>query len=241
MKTYLSCLVLAVCVLYAAGAEESSPSTNAWNRSVELGLNMAKGNSDNLLFTYGATAHRDRGLSVWDLQVNGSHGQNKGELSADKADGSAEYDRQFAERKYLAFKGAAAYDTMADLHYRFVASPGFKYFFVKEPITRLQGEVGPSYIWQKEGDEAVHHPALRLAERFEHNVGEDDLFWHSLEYLPDIYKGNGFLLRIEVGLESGIWQGLTMKWVLRDEFNSQPAVDKDKNDLSLVASVKYKF
>ncbi len=128
------------------------------------------------------------------------------------------------------------------------------HYFVKNETTNLSGEIGPSYVIEKLH---VDHPgqlppddvtsewrnyfALRLGEKFEHQLSETAKVWQSLEILPQIDDFNNFLLVAEVGVEASLNSDLSIRFVVSDRYDNEVADGTKKNDVSVVSSLVYQF
>jgi hypothetical protein len=54
-------------------------------------------------------------------------------------------------------------------------------------------------------------------------------------------KFENYIINGEVGLESSITKTISLKTTLIDNFNNEPAADRQKNDVRLVSGITYKF
>ena len=124
-------------------------------------------------------------------------------------------------------------------------------YFIKGTNTTLRAEVGPGYIYEQDGSATVNgvffpshsksYMTLRIAERFDHKFNDRVKVWESLEFLPQVDKFSNYILNAEIGLETSMSKHLSQQVFLQDSFHSEPAPGREKNDLKLVAALKYKF
>jgi hypothetical protein len=80
----------------------------------------------------------------------------------------------------------AVHDDIADLDYRFVLSPLVGYYFIKTATTFLSGEVGPSFVHEKQGGDEMSYVGARVGQRFEHKFKNTAKIWESLEWIPQV-------------------------------------------------------
>jgi hypothetical protein len=128
-----------------------------------LGLTLTEGNSDTLLVTGSLLASRKGERNEISLGVDGTYGENNDVKNNETLHGFAQYNRLFTDRFYGYARLDGLHDAIADVEYRFTFSPGVGYYFIKNDKTRLSAEIGPGYIYEKQGDDERGYFILRLA------------------------------------------------------------------------------
>jgi putative salt-induced outer membrane protein YdiY len=242
----MACWVPAVGFAAEAAAEPAKTNANPWVASAALGLTLTSGNSDTLLFTANVQAAKkwaDR--NEISLGADIAYGENDGTKNNETEHGYAQYNRLFSDRLYAYVRVDALHDGIADIDYRITASPGLGYYFIKNTKHSLRGEIGPGYVDQRLAGDHNSFATLRLAERYELKLTDRARLWESVEFLPQIDKWSNFIVNAEIGLETDISKHFSMVTYVQDTYQSEPAkVNGDyrkKNDLKLVAGLKYKF
>ena len=231
-------------------------STNKWETSAAAGLTLTSGNSETFLATVSldtkrkwvkdeAAAGMAFGYGESQVEVTDSLGATITDNEKTTQFGTAyvQYNRLFNERLYGGIRLDAGYDTIAGVDYRIKASPLLGYYFIKNEKTTLAGEIGPTFIMEElEGDDPNSYVAARFAERFEHKLTKTTRIWQSAEYLPDISDWqNKYLIVAELGIEAAITPKLSLRTVVQDSYDSQPASGREHNDIRLIAGIAYKF
>ena len=120
-------------------------------------------------------------------------------------------------------------------------SPAVGYYFIKNDQTRLSAEIGPGYIYEKQGGDERGYFALRLAEKFEHKFNDKTKIWQSFEVLPEIEDFDNYIINAELGVETQLVQKLALRSYVQDTYDNQPAPGREKNDIKLVTALVYKF
>ena len=271
MKEYRRCVVtvvsmsllLAASLVKADEAAASAPAVNTptnapanpdvvkdWNGNIALGLSLANGNSSAFGLNAGAVLDKQWKKDEWHFGANGQYAvtdygnKSNQNVTANNFHGVVGYRHLFDERLYGLAGEEFVHDDVADITYRFISSTGVGYYFIKEPATRLRGEAGPSWIYERvSGSDPAHHNycAVRIAERFEHDFNKNAKIWQSLEYLPQIDAWGNYLLNAEVGVEAMLTGTLSLRAVARDQYNSQPPEGSKSNDITVIAAIVYKF
>jgi putative salt-induced outer membrane protein YdiY len=161
--------------------------------------------------------------------------------------GIAQYNHLFSERLYSIVLVDALHDGIADLEYRVTVGPGVGYYFVKAEKTKFAGEIGGAFVEEKINPDpgaaySQNYFTLRVADRFEHKFNDSAKVWQMTEWLPAVDDiASRYLLNTEVGAEAALTKAMSLRLVAAHRYNSQPAAGKKKYDLTLVASVAYKF
>jgi len=231
-------------MVHGQEAEASAVETNAppkWDASASLGFSLTSGNSDTLLITAGAVGKRELENAKLELGIGGSYGENDNVRNVQTLRGWGQYDHNISDRTYWYGRLEGLHDGISDIEYRFTASPGVGYYFLKKEKTKLSGEFGPAFIYERKGNVNSGYFALRFAERFEHEFNERVRLFQEVEYLPQIDDFGDYLINFALGVESDLSQKMSLGVTLFDNYVSQPAPGRENNDVRLIASVKYKF
>lgn len=243
---HLQIRIIAVAFTLSATALQAAD-TNKWESSAAAGLSLTRGNSETLLATLDLKSTRKTPTDEIILGATAAYGENKNQVT-DKTDKTAEslaalaqYNHTINERWYAGLRADFLHDELADLKYRFTISPLIGYYAIKETDTTLKFEAGPSGVFERQGDEDNQYAALRLAERFEHKFNPKAKLWQSLEYIPQVDRFHNYLLIAEVGAEAALTERFSLRGVIQDYYDNEPAAGRKRNDLKLITSLVYKF
>ena len=238
-------IVLSIIWTASAFAEEAK-----WDSTAAFGLNLTQGNSNTFLGNITLLSERKSLTYEVRLGAEASYGENEVEKSdGEKAQETnvqntrvyGDYKWLLEQRYYTYFNTDIKTDEIADIQYRLNTGPGAGRFFVKNETTVFSGEAGVSYVRQKLGGIESDLAALRLSERFEYNISSTSKVWQWLEYLPAVDDFSRYLINAETGIEAAVNSSLSLRLVLQNNYNSDPAPDKESNDLTVIASIGYKF
>lgn len=240
-KTAIVGVVFAATVCTVGAQAPTAETQPKWDTSAALGFTLTRGNSDTLLFTGNIVTGKKWDQNEASLGADATYGENDGDKNAESLHGFAQYNRLFTDRAYGYLRVDGLHDAVADIEYRFTLSPGLGYYFIKKENTKLSGEVGPAFIYEKQGDDTTGYFTLRLAERFDHKLNDRVKIWQSLEILPQVDDFDNYIVNAEVGIESSLTKKLSLRAYVQDSYDNQPAPDRKKNDLKLVTALAYKF
>jgi len=237
--------IIGAIVVFTIGGElnirAQDASTNRWEKSASLGATVTEGNSDTLLIVADILASRKWQQDELSLGASLAYGENEGVKNNETLRAFAQYNRLFTDRFYAYARVEGLHDSIADVDYRVTLSPGVGYYFIKNERMRLSGEAGPGVVFEKQGGEEKTYLTARLAEKFEFKINDRARIWQSLEFLPQIDDLNNFLLNAEIGVESALTKKTSLRVYAQDTYDNEPAADREKNDIKLVAAVVLKF
>lgn len=239
-------LLLSTNALFA----EDAPPAPAWASSVSLTFGLTSGNSETLLGNLGCKSDRTGGKHEIHLAVDGNYGESEVteedgsksmETNVQNAKAAAKYNYLFTARAYAYVNAEFSHDDIATIDYRVIGGPGAGYYLLKDDTNSLAVDLGVSFIKDKVDDVEDDRWALRAAERYDVKLGETSKVWQAVEYLPVLDDWGNFLLNAEIGAEAAMNAKLALRILAQDKYNSEPAADKDENDLILSAGITYKF
>src|SRR5215213_9852016 len=250
-------------LLFSGVIALTAAETNKWDASLAAGATLTKGNSDTFLgnLTFKATRKYSPHDEVL-LGASGTYGTTEkdetiflptpgggnavikretSETTTANANGFGQYNHLFTERFYGGVRLDLLHDAISDVKYRVTLSPLAGYYLVKQTNTFLAVEAGPSLVTEKVGNESDTYAALRLAERFEHKFSNKAKVWQSIEILPQIDRFKNYIVNAEVGAEASLTENFSLRGVIQDTYDNEPAEGRKKNDLKLITSLVYKF
>jgi putative salt-induced outer membrane protein YdiY len=254
----LLAVILAITTFHTGLAQEPAAAAPKpkWETTAAAGLTLTSGNSETFLAT--VTLDTKRKWEQDEFGAGLAFGYGESEVEVDDGLGGtitqdekttqfgnayAQYNHLFNDRLYAGVRVDAGYDTIAGVEYRVKISPLVGYYFIKNEKTSLAGEIGPTYVLESlEGEDSNDYLALRIAERFEHKFSKSTKLWQSAEYLPDIENWTDkYLIIAELGVDAAITTKLSLRVVLQDTYDSEPAAGREHNDIRLIAGLAYKF
>jgi putative salt-induced outer membrane protein len=251
-KQRVFCFLIA-CLAGNVAFGQSLTTTNPtpWDASAAVGFTLTRGNSETLLFTGNIQAAKKWNKNEVNLGVDGVYGESNGEESAESVRGFGQFNRLFTERAFGYIRFEALHDGIANIDYRLTISGGVGYYFIKTTNTTLRAEIGPGYIYERNGDATVNgvffpahsdsYMTLRIAERFDHKFSDRVKIWQAVEFLPQVDRFSNYIINAEIGLETSMSKHLSQQTFIQDTYHSDPAPGREENDLKLVAAIKYKF
>ena len=247
----VSSIIVATLLFTISSMGAADVNTNKWDVSMAAGLSLTRGNSETLLATIGINGKRKFSDAEILLGAQGAYGENTvedkttGKKTTDKTAESlsafGQYNHEISERWYAGVRGDFLHDAIADLDYRFTISPLAGYYALKQTNRTVKLEAGPSGVFERQGDEDNQYAALRFGERFDNKFNDKAKMWQSLEFIPQVDRWHNYLITAELGAEAAMTTQFSLRAVLQDIYDNEPAKGRKNNDLKLITSLVYKF
>jgi putative salt-induced outer membrane protein YdiY len=232
----------------AAAIQAPAPPPKApWESTLTAGLTLTRGNSETMTAAGAATTGRKWNQNELKLGIDGTYGEstvnNNKTVSANMIHGFGQYNRLFTERFFAYLRAEALHDEVADVKYRVTLSPGAGYYFIKNPSTDLDLEIGPGFVIQKQGNAEDKFATFRAGENFDHKLNDRAKIWQKTEYLPKLQDSHYFIVNSEIGVSAAITtdKKLSLTVTLDHTYNSEPAAGRLKNDTTLKTGITYAF
>ena len=259
-------LALRATILFGADAKPAAtnappakyPVTNQWDSSIAVGMTLTRGNSETFLSTLTFKATRKTTNNEVLLGAAGSYGESTTEETFVKADGTTgkrdtskrtaanaaaygQFNYLFTDRIFGGGRVDFVHDAIADLKYRVTVSPLAGYYALKNPTTKLSFEFGPSGVFERQGKKNNQYAALRFGDRFEYKFNPKSKVWQSFDYIPQLDRWGNYLLVAEIGGEAAFTQQFSLRAVIQDTYDNEPAPSRKNNDIKFITSLVYKF
>ena len=253
-KSVSKCLIFLFLLLGIISARAQSvtntPAKPKWVGDISAGLTLTRGNSDTTLANFTANGDRKTDVDELLLGANATYGKatvtvdgvSTSSTTAQNAGGFTQYNWLFTPRLYAYIRVEGYHDDIADIHYRVTVGPGVGYYFIKNTRMDLSGEAGPGYISQSIGSSDQNFVTLRVAQKFHYKLSDRARLWETVEITPDLQNIQSYIVTAEIGIAADLNnKNLSLNVFLDDNYQSQPAPGRQKNDSKLVAAIDYTF
>ena len=243
-RTLQTLLTLAIFLPYQVQAQTlSAPCApkkekGSWDLSVAAGLTYSDGNTNTTLFSGDVKAAKETEQDELLLKTVGQYGRQDGSQTQDFASGSSTYNYKLNESYYLGAGLTALYDGLKDIRYRTMISPLAGVFLLKGDDYKLALEAGPSYTFQKVGDDTQNYLSPRAAERGEWKFSPTAKLFETVEYVVSVEDSGNYQINATAGLESTLTTTLALVIAINDRYDNAPALDREKNDIQIITSLK---
>lgn len=226
---------------------EPGEDATGWRGNADFGYTLTAGNSETTNLSLAARVVRRWERSRWSGDAGFLRATDEGEETASRGEASVQYDYFPSERVFFFGRTSVSFNEPAGLDLRLSPAAGVGYQVLERERVELTLQGGASWIRDEftdgTSDEAVH---AVLSEAFRFVLSETADLQQTLTYEPKLEDLEDFLLRTEVSLTAMITDALGLKVSFRDEFDSRPfdpavGEEREKNDITLVTGVTYRF
>jgi len=212
-----------------------------WDIGLALGFNYASGNTDTTLLNIDLEGDREIDSNIYRFAANVQNGEREGDKTNDSAKVEGSYKYLLDERYYVGIGSWVLYDDIASIRYRVPVNPFLGYFWLKDAEMKFSTEAGPSYVFEKVGDETDNYLSPRVAERFEWALSKTSKFFQSAEVLFSIDDSQNVLINADAGVEAALTTTLALVLTVSNQFDNVPAEGKKPNDLSIITALKVRI
>ncbi len=251
MKKYFIvflCLALNGAGPVAGGTERESKT------SFSLGATLADGNSKTLLGHVSLVREgKIKRLQSVRTGIEGNYGEstvrkttieNDEDVEVRETSTTLENARAFgyaqselSERTFAYLDGSVVYDGIAEIDYRALLGPGLGAYLIKRAGTALSLEIGAAYLWEEVFATRDDYLAVRMGEKFEHELSDTSRIWQSAEFLPKSDDFADYLLNAELGIEAALNTRMNLRFMLQNSYDSTPGGNLKKNDMTFITVI----
>ncbi|MEI6167790.1 MAG: DUF481 domain-containing protein [bacterium] len=216
-------------------------STTDWQRNLDFGMNMTRGNSDTLRYSLGVDTVKEKDANTIRLRAHGAYGESDGTKDTENAAATLRYERQLTTTMYALGTLDWATDPMAELSYRFtgILSPGVHLIRTKSSLLNL--EIGAGYVEEKKDKNEDGYAAGRTAITAEKLMNDHVLGWVTVEYIPKLADPSVSFINSEIGLASYITRNLSLNVCYQNRYDSTPSEDVKPSDTILSTALSLSF
>lgn len=219
---------------------------NSWDKSIAAGFNLTSGNTETTLLNLAFAAKKeDSDGNIFDSSAafnygtdDNARGPNSDDVTRNDVRGFARYDHLLSDNWYLGFGTSFLNDDLADIDYRVTVDPSPGVYLLKNDDYKFRVEAGPSYLFERVGGETDNYFAPRIAERFDWIISCTSKLYEKAEVLFDINDSDNYIVNAEAGVEAALSTDLALVFAVRNVYDNQPALDREKNDLQTITSIK---
>ena len=239
-NTLIAAAVAASLLPAAAFAQDTAPADIGWKGQGELGLAIAKGNTDSQTLVGKLEAAHEG--AVWKNAFGAAflYGKSDDMESAYRYEVYGTTGRRLGERSYLFGSARHERDHFTAHEYQWTAAVGYGYEAIKNDATHLTFEIGPGYRWSKLQDLRVHQneAIIRGLVDFGHQLTETTSVFNTL--LVEAGRDNTFA-KNDLGLQVAMTDALALKAGVQVRHNTDVLPGTRKTDTLTTVNVVYGF
>jgi putative salt-induced outer membrane protein YdiY len=223
-------------------AQEAAPEPET---SVNLGFNLTRGNQDTVLVEVGGESIRPYGDHTLTLTAAYAYGETQTDeediTTRDTSNAKVRYDYVFSDPWFGYAEAEALRDELASIDYRITAGPGFGKHLMKTETFELTLDAGVAWVAEKVGEDSNGDVAARAGQKLRWDLSENAKLTQSVSYLRKFNDDGDELIEARITAESILTGNLSLRLDLKNRYESNPAEDKDSNNLTFTTGIAVKL
>ncbi len=224
-----------------------------WAGGGNLGLALARGNSDTTNLALGFNAARPTTTDKWTIQAaslySTSTTDNVTTTTANALGGFVRYDRNLSKKWFVFGLLAGSYDHAQDLNVRISPSGGLGFHAIASKVTTLDllGGFGYTYENYSSGFNGSTTGTTNnlmnatIGDEFSHKFSANTSILQDFYFFPYLNDGGGYRGVFDFGIASKLYRAITWNLNFGDRYNSKPVAGKKDNDLLLTTGLGLTF
>ncbi|MGO9518043.1 MAG: DUF481 domain-containing protein [Candidatus Korobacteraceae bacterium] len=217
-----------------------------WAGGGNLGLALARGNSDTTNLALGFNAARPTTTDKWTIQAAGlystSTADNVTTTTANALGGFIRYDRNLTKKLFAFGLFAGSYDHAQDLNVRVSPSGGLGYHVIASKMTTLDLLGGFGYTYENYSTGLTNNLLnATIGDEFSHKFTANTSMIQDFYFFPYLNDNGGYRGVFDFGLASKLYHAITWNLNFGDRYNSKPVAGKKDNDILLTTGLGLSF
>jgi putative salt-induced outer membrane protein YdiY len=217
-----------------------------WAGGGNLGLALARGNSDTTNLALGFNAARPTTTDKWTIQAAGlystSTADNVTTTTANALGGFIRYDHNLTKKLFAFGLFAGSYDHAQDLNVRISPSGGLGYHAIATRMTSLDLLGGFGYTYEKYSTPLTNNLMnATIGDEFSHKFTANTSVMQDFYFFPYLNDGGGYRGVFDFGMASKLYRAITWNLNFGDRYNSKPVPGKRNNDVLLTTGLGLSF
>ncbi|MEM1211785.1 MAG: DUF481 domain-containing protein [Planctomycetota bacterium] len=214
-----------------------------FEKNFEAGLNGSSGNSETLNLYANFNAKKETDAARWDILARYFRSSDDGDTSDNEFTLAFTRDWLLTDKAYFFFaQGKYEYDQFEAWEHRVSGYGGVGYTFYDEPDFELRGRAGAGPIYEfGDVDELTWEAVLGIEGVW--RISESQEFTFANTLLPSLSDGGEYrnLTSLAYSIAVDTANGVSLKFGIENEYDSDPAAGDDQNDLKYFGAVVLTF
>jgi len=215
-----------------------------WSGELSAGYSQSSGNTRKSSFLTEAKADRKTDEDEINLKSTVQYSSSEKKMDTQKWYNLARYARSFKDSVWYYFtKIEVDHDYFANINYRITPSVGIGYWFSDTDDYKLLAEIGAGYQHTnyRDATKDSNDPILTPRGYFEKKVFKNSRISQEVILYPSLKDTGDYRMHSETVWTTPISDKVSFKLSFIDDYNSNPAAGKKKNDTILASSLSHAF
>jgi putative salt-induced outer membrane protein YdiY len=200
------------------------------------------GNTETLVVGGAGAVQRDTDADRMRLGVRTEYEERDNELSVQRTRGFADYDYYLGKKWYLTGLVRLEHDKFQDLSLRTTVGGGPGYRFFDRDDLKLRVYAGLAYVNENFNEDPDRDFLSALAgDEFRWKITESLSIYQLAEVYPSLDDVTDTLIHVEAGERQTLIKGMFVDFGVVNEYDTEPAEGKKKNDFRYLGQIGYEF
>jgi hypothetical protein len=212
-----------------------------WAGGLNIGLALARGNSDTTTFNTAFTGDRKTLSDEIKLSISSIYATSGtsttgvvGGVTADEILAGAAYDKNISKRFFVFASGAFTHDALEDLNLQGIYSGGAGWHVINTPNTTLDLNLGMNYTRASYSSGASattaavsvdrNFPGVTSGEALMHKFGQSTVFTETFTIYPTLTRINQYSFALNTSVVTKIKKWLGWQTTLTDNYVANPPI-----------------
>jgi Protein of unknown function, DUF481 len=224
-----------------------------WAGGGNLGLALARGNSDTTNLALGFNAARPTTTDKWTIQAASIYSTSTADhvttTSANALGGFIRYDRNLTKTLFAFGLFAGSYDHAQDLNVRISPSGGLGYHVIASKMTTLDLLGGFGYTYENYSSgyngstTGVTNNLINatIGDEFSHKFTPNTSIVQDFYFFPYLNEDGNYRGVFDFGIASKLYHAITWNLNFGDRYNSKPVAGNKNNDVLFTTGLGLTF
>jgi putative salt-induced outer membrane protein YdiY len=212
-----------------------------WAGGLNIGLALARGNSDTTTFNTAFTGDRKTLTDEIKLSVSSIYATSgtstsgaPGGVTADEILAGAAYNKNITKKVFLFASGAFTHDALEDLNLQGIYSGGVGWHVINTPKTTLDFNLGMNYTRASYSSGASatmaavsvdrNFPGVTAGQAFMHKFGDSTVFTETFTIYPTLTQIDQYSFALNTSVVTKIKKWLGWQTTLTDNYVANPPI-----------------
>ena len=221
--------------------EESKP----WKKELGLGYSQSTGNTRKSNASVGFTANKKTDKDETNIKANSFYSSANKKMDSQKWYGMGRYALNIWDslQWFNFYKLEIDHDRFANINYRVLPSVGLGYWFSDTTNWKAMTEagLGSEYVNYRDDTKNTNEAVVISRSFFDKRLFKESHLSEDFTIYPSLKNSGEYRLHSEAAFTNPVSKQFSLKISLIDDYNSNPAKDKKKNDTQIISSLNYSF
>lgn len=216
-----------------------------WKKELGVGYSQSTGNTRKSNASVDFAANKKTDKDETNIKANSSYSSANKKMDGQKWYGMGRYALNLWDsvKWFNFYKLEIDHDRFANINYRVIPSVGLGYWFSDTADWKAMTEAGfgSGYVNYRDDTKNTNEAIIISRSFFDKRLFKESHLSEDFTIYPSLKNSGEYRLHSETAFTNLVTEQLFLKISLIDDYNSDSAKDKKKNDTQIISSLNYSF